>query len=106
MQQREYRQDLIVSKFLSGLSPSLRSQVRDQILEGDNIFTLTATFPRVISFLLELVSLAPSIVQSAMVSGRGRGRGRCRDFGGESGLFGGGRGSYGGRQTVGDKGPM
>jgi len=29
---RGYRQDLVVSKFLSGLSPTLRSQVRGQIL--------------------------------------------------------------------------
>ena len=43
---REYRQDLTVSKFLSGLSPTLQSQVRGQIL-GDNIPTLTATFSRV-----------------------------------------------------------
>jgi len=44
---RGYRQDLTVSKFLSGLSPTLRSQVRDQILGEDSIPTLTATFSRV-----------------------------------------------------------
>ena len=44
---REYHQDLVVSEFLSGLSPTLRSQVRGQILGGDNIPTLTATFSRV-----------------------------------------------------------
>jgi len=32
---RGYRQDLTVSKFLSGLSPLLRSQVRGQILRGE-----------------------------------------------------------------------
>jgi len=32
---REYLQDLAVPKFLSGLSPILRSQVRGQILGGD-----------------------------------------------------------------------
>jgi len=34
---RGYRQDLAVSKFLSGLSLTLRSQLRGQILGGDNI---------------------------------------------------------------------
>jgi len=47
------------------------------------------------------VSTIPFIEQSIMASGRGRGRGR--DFV-ELGLFGGGRGSYGGKQTLGDKG--
>ena len=42
-----YRQDLAVSKFLSGLSPTLQSQVRGQILGGDSIPTLTAIFSRV-----------------------------------------------------------
>ena len=41
-----YRQDLTVSKFLSGLSLTLRSPVRGQIL-GDNIPTLNVTFSRV-----------------------------------------------------------
>jgi len=47
------------------------------------------------------------IEQSAMASGCGRGpdRDRGRDFVGERGSFGGYRGSHGGRQTVGDKGP-
>ena len=44
---RGYRQNLAVSKFLSVLSPTLRSQVRSQILGGDCIPTLTATFSRV-----------------------------------------------------------
>ena len=39
-----YRQDLVISKFLSGLSPLLRSQVQGQILKGDNIPMLIATF--------------------------------------------------------------
>ena len=48
---RRYRRDLTVSKFLSGMSLSLRSQVRGQILKGDNIPTLTATFSRVMHVL-------------------------------------------------------
>ena len=44
---RGYRQDLAVSKFLSGLSPTLRSQMRGRILGGDSIPALTATFSRV-----------------------------------------------------------
>jgi len=44
---RGYHQDLTMSKFLSGLSPTLRSQVRGHILGGDSIPTLTATFLRV-----------------------------------------------------------
>jgi len=32
---RRYRQDLVVSKFLSDLSPTLRSQVEGQILGGE-----------------------------------------------------------------------
>ena len=39
---RGYHQDLTVSNLLSGLSPSLCSQVRGQILGGDSILTLTA----------------------------------------------------------------
>ena len=39
---RGYRQDLAMSKFLSGLR-LLRSHVRSQIVRGDNILTLTAT---------------------------------------------------------------
>jgi len=88
-----------VSKFLPGLSPTLQSQVRGQILGGDSILTLTATFSRVmrVSTRADVFS-APSIEQSAMVSGHGRGRGR--DFGGRGRRFvGGGRGSYGGRQS-------
>jgi len=79
-----------MSKFLSGLSPSLRSQVRGQIL-GDNILTLLATFFRVVLCQLEMVLFAP------LLSRRGKGRGRGRDFGGRE-SFGGRRGSYGGRQ--------
>jgi len=44
---RGYRQDQAVSKFLSGLSPTLRSQVCGQILGEKSILTLTATFSRV-----------------------------------------------------------
>ena len=59
---RGYRQDLAVSKFLSVLSPSLRSQVRVQILGGDNILTLTATIFRVMRVSTGYgVSFAPTI---------------------------------------------
>ena len=101
---RGYRQDLVVSKFFSGSSPSLRSHVRDQILGGDNIPTLTATFSKVMHVSIRAnVTTAPSIEQSAMASGRGTGRDRRRDFVGP-GSFGGGCGTYGGRQTVGNMG--
>ena len=57
-----YRQDLTVSKFLSGLTPTLQSQVRGQILGGDSILTLTVTFSRVmrVSTRADVFS-APSI---------------------------------------------
>ena len=45
---RGYRQDLTVSKFLFGLSPTFRFQMRGHILRGDSIPTLTVTFSRVI----------------------------------------------------------
>jgi len=68
-----YRQDLAVSKLLSDLSPTLRFQVRDQILGGDSILTLTVTFSRVMWVSTGSdVSSAPFIEQSAMISGRGR----------------------------------
>ena len=85
-----------MSKFLSGLSLTLRSQVQGQIL-GDNILTLTVTFSRVMLVSTEVdVFSAPSIEQSAMVSGRDRGRCRGRDFGGRGHKFvESDRGSYG-----------
>jgi len=43
---RGYRQDLAVSKFLCGLSPTLRSHLRGQVLGGDSIPSLTVTFSR------------------------------------------------------------
>ena len=59
---RGYRQDLAVSKFLSDLSPTLRSRMRGQILRGDNILILTATFSRVMRVSTrDDVSFAPSI---------------------------------------------
>jgi len=71
-----------VSKFLSGLSPTLRSQVRYQILRGDIIPTLTVTFSRVMQVYIGAdVFPASFIKQSAIVSGRGRDRDRGRDFG-------------------------
>jgi len=103
----EYRQDLAVSKFLYGLSPSLRSLVRAQILGGENIPTLTATFFTVMRVSAGAeVTTTPSIEQFAMTSGRGRGRGRGRKrhFVEERGSFG-GHGSFGARLTVSDKGP-
>jgi len=53
------------------------------------------------------VITTPSTELSAMTSerGRGRGRGSRRDFVGRRGLFGGGRGLYSSRQTVGNKEP-
>ena len=102
---RRYRQDLTVSKFLSGLSPTLRSQVHCQILGEDNILTLTVTFSRDMRvFTRDDVSSAPFIEQSAMIFGRDRGCGS--DFGGRGrGFVGDGRGSYGGRQSASEKGP-
>jgi len=75
---RGYPQDLAVSKFLSGLSLTLQSKVWGQILGGDSIPTLTATFSRVmrVSTGADVFS-APSIEQSVMVSGHGRGHGRA-----------------------------
>ena len=74
-----------MSKFLSDLSATLRSQVRGQILGGDSIPTLTVTFSRVMRVSLGAgvdVSSAPFIEQYAMVSGYDRGCGRGRNFGG------------------------
>ena len=69
------RQDLAVSKFLSGLSLSLRSQVRGQILGGDNISNLNATFSRVIRVSTGAdVTTAPSVEQSVVTFECGRGR--------------------------------
>ena len=79
--------------------------MRDQILGGDNIPTLTAAFSKVMHVSIRAnVTTAPSIEQSAMASGRGTGRGRRRDFVEGPGSFRGGCGTYGGRQTVGNKG--
>ena len=65
---REYRQDLAVSKFLSGLSHTLRSQVWGQTLGGESILTLTATFSRVMRVSNGSdISFASSIEQSAMI---------------------------------------
>ena len=101
---REYHQDLVVSEFLSGLGPTLRSQVWNQILR-DSIPTLIATFSRIMRVFTGLnVSSAPSIEQFAMIFGRGRGRGRGLDFG-ERGreIVGRGGGYYGGRQSASEK---
>jgi len=70
---RRYRHNLAVSKFISGLSPSLRSLVRGYILGEDRILTLAATFSRVMRVSTEAdVSPVPSIEQFAIVFGRGR----------------------------------
>jgi len=88
---REYCQDLAVSKFLSGLSLTLRSQMMGKRLGGDSIPTLTDTFSRVVRvFTGADVSSASSIEQSAMYSGRGRGHSRGHEFGGGRGSFGAG----------------
>ena len=102
---RGYHQDLAVLKFLSYLSPTLRSQVRGQTLGGDSIFLLTVIFSRVMRvFTGADIFSAPSIKLSAMISGCGKGRGRGRDFRGRGHeSIGGGYGSYGGRQSASDK---
>ena len=94
---RGYRQDLAVSKFLSGLSPKLRSQMRGQILREDRILKLTVTFSRVMRVSTgSKISFAPSVEQSAMIFDCGRGRGRGRDFRGRGrGSVESERGSYG-----------
>ena len=98
---RGYRQDLAVSKFLSDLSLTLRSQVRGQILKEDSIPTFTATFSRVMQISTRSdVSSAPSIEQSAMTFSRGRGRGRSHNFGGRGREFVGGE-----RESASWKGP-
>ena len=104
---RGYRQDLAMSKFLSGLSPTLKSQLRGHILRGDSIPTLTITFSRVMCVSTGAnVSSASSIDQSFMYSRRGRGRdhGRGQDFGGGRGLFGAGRNVPDRRLNMFDKG--
>ena len=96
---REYRQDLTMSKFLSDLNPSLRSQLCGQILGSYNILTLTVTFSRVMRVSTGTdVSPTPSIEQSVMIFKYSRDRGRdCgRNFEGGRGSFGGDRGFYGG----------
>ena len=70
--------------------------MRSQILGGDSILTLTATFSRVMRVSIGAhVSSVPSIEQSIMISGCGRGRGRGRDFEGRKrGFIGGGRPNF------------
>jgi len=65
---RGYHQDLAGSKFLSGLSPTLRSQVQGQILRGDNIPTLATTFSRVMARVSNGsdISSTPSSLSSFM----------------------------------------
>ena len=67
---------------------------------------LTITFSRVIRVSTGSdVSSAPSIEQSAMIPERGRDRGLGHDLGGRGHEFvGDGCGSYGGRQSVSEKG--
>ena len=80
---RRYRQELAVSKFLSSLILSIRSQVRGHILKVDKIPTLTTTFSRVMRVSTGIdMSPTPFIKQSVMVFGRdkSRGHGRNRDF--------------------------
>jgi len=99
---RGYRQDLAVSKFISGLSPTLRSQVRGQILGGDSIPTLTATFSRVMRVSTGSdVSSALFIEQSAMIFCRDRDCSCGRDFRRRGcGFVGGEHGSYEGRECL------
>jgi len=97
---RGQRQDFTVSKFMSGLSLSLRSQVPGHILGGDSIPTLTVTFSRVmcVSTGTDVLPVA-FIEQFVMTTGRGRGRGREHDheFGGGRSSFEGGRSSSSGK---------
>ena len=83
----EYRDELVVAKFLSALKPELASQVRGHILSGDTIPSLTTAFSRV----LRIATGTPIVHndQSALATygcgrdtKRGRGRGRGRDSGG------------------------
>jgi len=79
--------------------------VRGQILGGDSIPTLTATFSRVMQVSTGAnVSSASSMDLSAMYSGRGRGRGRRCHFGGGRGSFDAGRNVPGRRLNASDKG--
>jgi len=68
-----------------------------QILGGESIPTLTATFSRIMCVSTGLdVSHAPSVKQSFMIFRRGRGRGLdCNHDFGERGSYEGGHGSYG-----------
>ncbi|XP_020266951.1 uncharacterized protein LOC109842493 [Asparagus officinalis] len=75
-----YRRDLAVSKFLSGLHPTLQSQVSTGVISDT-----TAPSP-------------PTIDQSAIFSGRGRGHGRGHGRDSEGGC-----GSFGGRPCESDK---
>jgi len=77
---RGYCQDLTVSKFLSGFSPSLRSQVRGQILRGEYFHVNCHLLQSYAGIFGADIFSAPFIEQSAMISGRDRGRGRGRDF--------------------------
>jgi len=103
---RGYHLDLVMLKFLSGLSPTLRSQVRGQILGRYYILMLTATFSKVMRVSTgAVVFLASSIDQSVMYSRRGRGLdcGHGRDFGGGCGSFGAGCNFPGGRLNASEK---
>jgi len=100
----EYRQDLAVSKFLSGLNSTLRSQVQGQILGGEyshvdgHILESYAGVYWIRCFICTIHSVV------CLISGRGRGCG-C-DFGGrERGSVGRERGSYGSRQSASEKAP-
>ncbi|XP_020265126.1 uncharacterized protein LOC109840777 [Asparagus officinalis] len=101
-----YHRDLAVSKFLSGVHPTLQSQVRRQILGGDIIPSLTATFSRIMQVFTGVSSDTsapppPSVDQSAMFSSRGKGYGRGRDRGRDSV---GGCYSFSGRHHDSDRG--
>ena len=80
---RGYHQDLKVSKFLSGLNATLRSQVSEQMLRGRQYSHIDCHLLGVKRLSTEAdVFSAPSIEQFVMISGPAEGRGHVRYFGG------------------------
>lgn len=59
---RQYRQDLVIIKFLSSLGSSLVIQVSGQILAGDNIPLLMAAHSRVLRISTESTTSATHLL--------------------------------------------
>lgn len=78
---QQYRQDLVVAKFYSGLDSSLLTHMRGQILAGDSVPSLTtySRGRRVFVGSISTIQIFASNDRSALFSGRGRGHGRRRD---------------------------